>query len=128
MFQVKYQGDYGIINMRVFSAGSVVVPATNFSHGNLGSGWVSLDFDGNVITKSGSFDALQFAYQRGYGIVNVRLHKVEAPAQVWDGWMTEVVGDIQFTSDLLVGKSLHSIYTWHQKRYGIVDARSCVNL
>eukprot|EP00727_Mastigamoeba_balamuthi_P009492 m51a1_g5165 hypothetical protein (183) ;mRNA; r:124418-125028 len=128
MLQVNYQGGYGIINMRVFSAGSLVDPATGFTHGQYGSGWVAPDFDGHVITARGNFDAVQFAYQGNYGIVNARLHTAGASAEDWGGWMTEVVADIEFTTDVLVGRGMHSIYTWRQNRYGIVDARTCVTV
>eukprot|EP00727_Mastigamoeba_balamuthi_P001323 m51a1_g11188 putative 5 -3 exoribonuclease 1 (414) ;mRNA; r:24605-28498 len=128
MLQVMYQGGYGVINMRVFSSGSLVAPAKSYSHGNFGAGWMASDFGGSVINAQGNFDAVQFGYQGGYGIVNVRLHTAGASGQDWGGWMTPITGAIEFTSDALIGRSLHSIYTWRQNRYGIVDARSCVNI
>eukprot|EP00727_Mastigamoeba_balamuthi_P009175 m51a1_g4880 hypothetical protein (784) ;mRNA; f:25976-34952 len=124
MLQVIYQDGYGIVNMRLFYGSAAVHPMKSYSHGNLGRGWMATDFDGNVITVSGNFDGMQFAYQSGYGIVNVRLHTVGASAAVWGGWLTEVVRDIEFVGDALVGTSLNSVWTWRQNGYGIVDA-SC---
>ena len=128
--EVRYQGGYGIVNLRVFgSNGEVLEPSKPFSNPKYGSNWVSQGFGGSSIEASGDIDGIQFGYQGGYGIVNARVH-LRGKGDTWENWLTNVKpSSFDFVTDAFttVG-GIHWIGTWRQDRYGIVDAQCCYTI
>ncbi len=128
--EVLYQGGYGIINLRAWDLqNNVIPPDTGYSDSKHGSGWVASDFDGESCMASGDIDGIQFAYQGGYGIVNIRVH-LKGQGAIWENWLTEVKpSSFNYVTDAFAaGGGVHWIGTWRQDKHGIVDAQCCYTL
>ncbi|HLJ90927.1 MAG TPA: phosphatidylinositol-specific phospholipase C [Candidatus Angelobacter sp.] len=129
--EVLYQRGLGIINLRIADKANNFITPDYGGYGDSthGYNWVSQDLDGQSISVSGDIDGIQFAYQGGCGIVNIRVH-LKGKGANWESWLTEVQ-ESQFTyiTDAFnAPRNILWIATWREGKLGLVDAQCCFNL
>jgi hypothetical protein len=133
--EVIYEGGYGIINLRLTdSSGNVIKPEkpNKDPKGKYGDNWVSYDFyygtDIGLVSAGGAggelIDGVQFAYQGGYGIVNVRVH---IQGNDWGDWLISKKEQGQvfefLTDEVVLSRGISWVGTWRENSRGLVDVR-----
>ena len=108
--EILYSSGYGIINLRARDQQyNPIAPEWPVSDHNWGSDWLASDFDGQLFSAPdpngprGVIDGVQFGYQGGKGLVNVRVHLHGKAPDQWENWLTPVKpGDFLSASNFFV--------------------------